>query len=100
MTKKKKLAPIHPGEIIKEDLLGPYDLSVIQLARELGVPENRLYQIIKGDRRISADTDLRLCKYFGLSRGFFLRVQNRYDLDMAEDKIEKELKKIEPLNVA
>lgn len=90
----RKMKPIHPGVILKEDLI---DVSILDLSRKLNIPSNRIYDIINGVRAVTADTDLRLCKFFGLSAGTFLRMQTQYELEVAEQKIGKELKKIEPL---
>jgi addiction module HigA family antidote len=69
----------HPGEILKEEFLSEIGMSQNQLAHAIGVPGNRIHAIVKGTRDITADTDLRLCKFFGLSEGYFLRLQNAYD---------------------
>lgn len=87
----KNYPPVSPGEILNEELIKPLGLSVINLAKEIRVPENRLYQIINGSRAVTADTDLRLCKYFGLSEGFFLGIQKKYELEIAKMDIADEL---------
>ena len=69
----RKLAPIHPGEILREEFLAPLGISNYRLAKEIGVPAQRIGEIVAGRRAISADTDLRLCRFFGLSEGFWLR---------------------------
>ena len=69
----RKLAPIHPGEILREEFLAPMGISNYRLAKEIGVPAQRIGEIVAGRRAISADTDLRLCRFFGLSEGFWLR---------------------------
>jgi addiction module HigA family antidote len=81
----KKLPPIHPGEILREDLLVPLGLSVNQLAKALVVDTPRLNEIVRGRRGISADTALRLARYFGSTPEFWLNLQRRYDLEMAMD---------------
>jgi addiction module HigA family antidote len=85
----------HPGDILKEDFLDPGGLSQSALARAIGVPPRRINEIVLGKRSITADTDLRLCRFFGMSNGFFLRLQNSYDLMEAERKLGSSLEKIE-----
>jgi addiction module HigA family antidote len=91
----KYRAPVHPGRIMKEDLLSPLGLSVNQLAKELHVPANRLSQIVRGIRAITPDTSLRLGRYFGFSPDFWLRLQMHHDFELARrtsfSKIEKEV---------
>ncbi len=85
------------GEMLKEEFLEPFKLSQNALANAIFVPPNRINQIIKGIRRITADTDLRLTKYFGLSQGYFLRYQDDYELRIAKRKIANEINLIQPL---
>lgn len=80
----KKLAPIHPGEILREEYLLPLGISNYRLAKEINVPAQRIGEIVAGRRRITADTDLRLCKFFGLSDGYWLRGQARFDTETAK----------------
>lgn len=80
---KKTLAPIHPGEILFEEFMRPMDISINRLARELGVPPNRVSEIVNGKRGISADTALRLGKFFNVSPETWLGLQAEYDLRMA-----------------
>ncbi len=91
---KEELENPHPGIILKKEFLEELNISMNQLAKSIGVPVTRLHYIIKGTRGISADTDLRLSRYFGLSEGFWLRLQNQYDLMKA--KRVGEFGKIEP----
>jgi addiction module HigA family antidote len=93
----EKLKNIHPGEILLEELLVPLEISAYRLAKETFLPQTRISEIIKGKRRISADTALRFAKYFGTSAKFWLGLQDDYDLE--EEKIlkEKELNNIKPL---
>lgn len=70
----------HPGVILKKEFLDELGFSMSQLATDIDVPRNRISQLVKGERRVSADTDLRLSRYFGLSEGYWLRLQNQYDL--------------------
>jgi len=90
------LPPITPGELLLEDFLIPMGITKYRLAKDIGVPAQRIGEIVAGRRAITADTDLRLCKYFGLSKGFWLRAQNAFDTEVAERKIADELKKITP----
>jgi antitoxin HigA-1 len=77
----------HPGEILKGEFLEEIDMSQNRLAQAIGVPGNRIHAIVNGTRDITADTDLRLCKFFGLSEGYFLRLQNAYDMLEAKRRI-------------
>ena len=87
---------VTPGELLKEEFLGPMGISQYRLAKEIGVPAQRIGQIIAGKRSITADTDLRLCRFFGLSNGYWLRAQAAYDTEIAEDALEDQLKNIRP----
>ena len=87
----KKIPPIHPGEILLGEFLNPMEISQNRLALDIGVPARRINEIVLGKRRITADTALRLGKYFGMSPQFWLGLQMDYDLDVAEDKLEKRL---------
>ena len=91
-----KLEPITPGEILLEEFLKPMGLSQYRLAKEIGVPAQRIGQIVAGKRAITADTDLRLCRFFGLSNGYWLRAQAAYDIEVAERTIGPALTKIKP----
>ncbi|HLH98701.1 MAG TPA: HigA family addiction module antitoxin [Xanthobacteraceae bacterium] len=86
----------HPGEILKEEFLKETGMSQNQLAHAIGVPGNRIHAIVNGTRNVTGDTDLRLCKFFGLSEGYFLRLQNAYDTLEAKRRIATELAKIKP----
>jgi len=86
----------HPGEILKEEFLSEIGMSQNQLGYELGVPPNRIHAIVNGTRDVTADTDLRLCKFFGLSDGYFLRLQNAYDTMEAKREIAAQVDKIIP----
>jgi addiction module HigA family antidote len=90
----------HPGEILKVEFLGEIGMSQNQLANAIGVPPNRIHAIIAGTRGITADTDLRLCKFFGLSEGYFLRLQNAFDMLEAKRQVSKDLAKIKPYKAA
>jgi len=84
----------HPGEILKSEFLEPLKLSQNHLAKLILVPANRIHQIVKGKRMITAETDLRLCALFGLSNGYFLHLQDAYDLMEANRRIFKSLEEI------
>jgi addiction module HigA family antidote len=92
----RKLKPITPGEILLEEFLKPMGLSQYRLAKEVGVPPQRISDIVAGKRSITADTDLRLCKFFGLSNGYWLRAQAPHDTEVAERKMSSVLTKIRP----
>lgn len=92
----KRLPPIHPGEILLEEFLKPLSISQHRLAKEIGVPVQRIGNIVAGKRAITADTDLRLCRFFGLSEGYWLRGQARFDTETAKDMLAAELAKIKP----
>ncbi len=85
------------GEMLKEEFIEPYNLTQNALANAIFVPPNRIHQIIKGQRRITADTDLRLTTYFGLSQGYFLRYQEDYELRNTKRKISDEISRIKPI---
>lgn len=89
----KKIAPIHPGEILLEEFLKPMGISQNRLALDIRVPARRINEIVQGKRRITADTALRLAKYFGMSPQFWLGLQMDYDLDIAEDRLAERLKR-------
>ena len=91
---KKDLKPVHPGEVLLEEFLKPMRLSQNRLAIDLGVPPRRINEIVLGKRAITADTDLRLCKFFGLTDGYFLRLQNAYDTLEAKRQIASEVARI------
>jgi len=91
-----KLKPVTPGELLKEEFLKPMGISQYRLAKEIGVPAQRIGEIVAGKRAITADTDLRLCRFFGLSKGYWLRAQAAYDTEVAERALASTLKKIKP----
>ena len=92
----RNIDPVTPGELLKEEFLEPMGITQYRLAKEIGVPAQRIGQIIAGKRSITADTDLRLCRFFGLSNGYWLRAQAAYDTEIAEDALEDQLKNIRP----
>lgn len=92
----RKLKPVTPGELLREEFLIPMGLTQYRLAKEIGVPPQRIGDIVAGKRAITADTDLRLCRFFGLSNGYWLRAQVAYDTEVAEEALTKTLAKIKP----
>ena len=92
----KKLGPITPGEILLEEFLKPMGISQYRLAKEIGVPAQRISEIVAGKRSVTADTDLRLCRFFGLSNGYWLRAQAAHDTEVAERNLIKVISKIKP----
>jgi addiction module HigA family antidote len=89
----KKFAPVHPGEILLEEFLKPMGISQYRLASDIGVHPRRINEIVHGNRTITADTALRLSRYFGLSERFWLNLQARYDLEVEKDRLEGRLEK-------
>src|SRR5437773_2893795 len=84
---RKKLAPVHPGEILLEEFLRPMGISQYRLAKDVSVPPRRINEIIQGKRAVSADTALRLSRFFGTSERFWLNLQTRYDLEVQKDRL-------------
>ncbi|HET9080916.1 MAG TPA: HigA family addiction module antitoxin [Trebonia sp.] len=94
------MPPVHPGEILLMEFLQPLELSQYQLARSIAVPARRLNEIVHGQRRISADTALRLARFFGTSERFWMNLQRRYDLEIEKDRLGPALDGIQPLTAA
>lgn len=94
-----KLNNIHPGEILEEEFLKPMGITAYKLSQAIGVPQTRTSQILKGRRRITADTALRLAKFFGTSSKFWLGLQNDFDIEEEKRNIKKELDLIETMNL-
>jgi addiction module HigA family antidote len=92
----RKLKPVTPGELLLEEFLKPMEISQYRLAKEIDVPAQRIGDIVAGKRTITADTDLRLCRFFGLSNGYWLRAQAAYDTEVAERALGLKLSKIKP----
>ena len=92
----RALPPVTPGELLHEEFLVPRGISQYRLAREIGVPPQRISEIVAGKRAITADTDLRLCRFLGLSDGYWLRAQVAHDTEIAARKLSKILQKITP----
>ena len=101
LEREDRLPPVHPGEVLLEDFMKPLGLSQYRLAQELNVPAMRISQIVHGKRSITADTALRLARYFGTSADVWMRLQARYDLEIAEaelaERVEREVKVRESL---
>jgi addiction module HigA family antidote len=93
MMENEKLQPVHPGEVLLEEFLKPMELSQNRLALDICVPARRINEIVHGKRRITADTALRLARYFGMSPQFWLGLQMDYDLDVASDQLSDRLEK-------
>ena len=94
----KRLAPVHPGEILLEEFLVPMGISQYRLAKDILVPPRRINEIVHGTRAVSADTALRLARYFGTSERFWLNLQAQYDLDVESDRIGQRIEQeIRPL---
>ncbi len=91
-----RLSPVTPGELLREEFLLPMGLSQYRLAKEIGVPAQRISEIVAGKRAITADTDLRLCRYLGLSNGYWLRAQAAHDTEVAEEQLADALAAIKP----
>ncbi len=87
----KKLPPVSPGELLSEEFLLPMAVTKYRLAKEIGVPAQRIGDIVAGKRAITADTDLRLCRFFGLSKGYWLRAQAAWDTERAEEGLAETL---------
>ncbi len=94
------IAPIHPGEVLAEEFLEPLEISQNRLAVAIGVPPRRINEIVHGKRRITADTALRLSRYFGTTDRFWLNLQTRFDLETEKDHLGRALDQIQPLRTA
>jgi addiction module HigA family antidote len=91
VRRKKKLSPIHPGEILNEEFLKPMVISQYRLAKDIGVDPRRIHSIVHGERSITAETALLLSKYFGTSAEFWTGIQSQYDLEREQDRLENRL---------
>jgi antitoxin HigA-1 len=96
----KKLPAIHPGEILREEFLGPMKLTPYAVAKAIGVPRTRIERLAREDTPLTADTALRLSRYFGTTAAFWMGLQAQYDLEIASDRIDKELRRIAPRRAA
>jgi addiction module HigA family antidote len=97
MTTRKRLAPVHPGEVLLEEFLVPLELTQYRLAKSLTVPARRINEIVHGTRGVSADTALRLARFFGTSDRFWLNLQVAYDLDVERDRLGARLQREVPV---
>jgi antitoxin HigA-1 len=97
MNPAPMMAPIHPGEVLQEEYLGPLGVTQHHLAVAIGVPPRRINEIVHGKRGITADTALRLARYFGTSERFWLNLQGRYEIEVERDRLAGALDEIEPL---
>jgi addiction module HigA family antidote len=100
MAAETVMAPVHPGEILLEEFLGPLRVSQYQLAKAVDVPARRINEIVHRQRRISADTALRLARYLGTSERFWINLQARYDPEVEKDRLGAALDDIQPLSAA
>ncbi len=100
MNVSASMAPVHPGEILAEEYLTPLGITQHKVAVAIGVPPRRINEIVHGKRRISADTALRLARYFGTSERFWMNLQGRYDLEVERDRLGGVLGQIRPLATA
>lgn len=100
MTTTDRIEPIHPGEVLMEDFIGGFGITQNKLAVAIGVPPRRINEIVHGKRGITADTALRLAKYFGTSAEFWTNLQSHYELDRAEDLAKEQIAAITPLQAA
>ncbi len=96
----RKLPAIHPGEVLREEYLAPMKLSPYAVAKAIGVPRTRIERLVREETPVTADTALRLSRYFGTTAGFWMGMQSQYDLEIAADRIEKTLKRIAPRRAA
>ncbi len=97
---EKLYPPIHPGEVLMEDFIREFGITQNKLAVSIGVPPRRINEIVHGKRAITADTALRLGRYFGMPPQFWLNLQTRYELELAEDRMADQIAAITPLQVA
>ena len=100
MTTANTMPPIHPGEVLMEEYLEPLGITQHRLAIAIGVPPRRINEIVHGKRRITADTALRMARYFGTSERFWMNLQGRYDLEVERDRLVDKLDEITPLKSA
>ncbi|MGO1399205.1 MAG: HigA family addiction module antitoxin [Brachybacterium sp.] len=99
-TITEKWVPIHPGEVLMEDFINGFGITQNKLAVSIGVPPRRINEIVHGKRAITADTALRLGRYFGIDPQFWLNLQTHYELELAEDRVAEQIAAITPLEVA
>lgn len=97
MAAEKIMAPVHPGELLREEFLEPMGITAYRLAKEIGVPEQRIGAIVREQRGISADTALRLSRYFGMSESYWTNAQAHYEREVVKDEVGEEIERIRPL---
>lgn len=97
MAAEKVMPPVHPGELLREEFLGPMGITAYRLAKDIGVPEQRIGAIVREQRGISADTALRLSRYFGMSESYWTNAQAHYEREMVKDEVGEEIERIRPL---
>jgi antitoxin HigA-1 len=96
----RKLAPVHPGEILREDFLTPLHLTAYGVAKALGVPRTRIERLAREETPVTADTALRLARYFGTTAAFWINLQGQYDLERATEAVSREIDRIKPVQAA
>jgi len=94
----RKLSPVHPGEVLREEFLAPMQVTPYAVARACGVPRTRIERLAREETPVTADTALRLGRYFGTTPAFWMNLQGQYDLEVAEDQAAGDLKRIKPLS--
>jgi addiction module HigA family antidote len=97
MAAEKIMAPVHPGELLREEFLEPMGITAYRLAKDIGVPEQRIGAVVREQRGISADTALRLSRYFGMSESYWTNAQAHYEREMVKDEVGEEIRQIRPL---
>jgi antitoxin HigA-1 len=97
MAKSKRLPPVHPGGVLREDFLKPMRLTPYAVAQACGIPRTRIERLAREETPVTADTALRLARYFGTTAGFWMGMQTQYDLERAHDELTGELKRIAPV---
>ena len=100
MAEKKIMTPVHPGELLREEFLTPLGITPYRLAKDIGVPAQRIHELVHERRGVSADTALRLSRYFGMSEGYWMNAQKHYELEVEKDRLDAELEGIRPLAAA
>ena len=100
MAEKKIMTPVHPGELLREEFLSPMGITPYRLAKDIGVPAQRIHELVHERRGVTADTALRLSRYFGMSEGYWMNAQKHYELEVEKDRLGAELEDIRPLTAA
>ncbi len=94
---EKIMPPVHPGELLREEFLAPMGVTPYRLAKDIGVPVQRVHELVHERRGVSADTALRLSRYFGMSEGYWMNAQKHYELEVEKDRLGEKLQEIQPL---